>query len=197
MDRQAANDEELVRLYYQADGEALKVIFQRHKDGLFNFALRFTGNRADAEDAVSHVFMMVCEKRYTIQPGASFKTWSYTVTRNICLSKIRKRGRFIPLWAPKSDSDDGQAIEVKDPKGLPRDQLNQKEIMGLVQKAIYKLPEEQKEALLLREYQGFTYVEIAEVLHCSLDKVKILIFRARNHLKEVLPPALLGEGYLK
>ena len=68
-------------------------------------------------------------------------------------------------------------------------------MMAIVQKAINKLPEEQKEALLLREYQGFTYEEISQVLNCSLDKVKVLIFRARNHLKEVLPPVLLeGEG---
>lgn len=82
-----------------------------------------------------------------------------------------------------------------DPKEIARDQLNQKEIMAIVQKAIHQLPEEQKEALILREYQGFNYAEIAQVLNCSLDKVKVLIFRARNHLKDVLPPVLLeGEG---
>lgn len=68
-----SNDEELIRRFYEADEEALKVIFKRHKEGLFNFALRFAGNRADAEDAVSHTFMMVCEKRYTIKPGQALK----------------------------------------------------------------------------------------------------------------------------
>ena len=76
MEIQENNDEELVRRYYAADTEALTVVFKRYKDGLFNFALRFAGNRADAEDAVSHTFMMVCEKRYTIKAGASFKTWA-------------------------------------------------------------------------------------------------------------------------
>ena len=189
------DDEELIHRFYQADEEALKVIFQRHKNGLFNFALRFVGNRADAEDAVSHAFMMVCEKRYTIKPGASFKTWAYTVARNVCLSKLRSQNRFFPLWSPKKDSEQEESIDVIDPKEIARDQLNQKEIMAIVQKAIHQLPEEQKEALILREYQGFNYAEIAQVLNCSLDKVKVLIFRARNHLKDVLPPVLLeGEG---
>lgn len=188
------NDEELVRRFYQADEEALKVIFKRHKDGLFNFALRFVVNRADAEDAVSHAFMMVCEKRYTIKPGASFKTWLYTVARNICLSKIRSRNRFFSLWSPSNDPEHDKAIDVVDPKGIAREQLDQKEIMAIVQKAIYKLPEEQKEALLLREYNGFTYEEISQVLNCSLEKVKVLIFRARNQLKEMLPSVLLEEG---
>lgn len=190
-----SNDEELIRRFYEADEEALKVIFKRHKEGLFNFALRFAGNRADAEDAVSHTFMMVCEKRYTIKPGASFKTWAYTVARNVCLSKLRSQNRFFPLWSPKKDSEQEESIDVIDPKEIARDQLNQKEIMAIVQKAIHQLPEEQKEALILREYQGFNYAEIAQVLNCSLDKVKVLIFRARNHLKDVLPPVLLeGEG---
>ena len=194
MEIQGTNDEELILRFYQGDQEALKVIFKRHKDGLFNFALRFIGNRADAEDAVSHAFMMVCEKRYTINPRASFKTWIYTVTRNICLSKLRSRNKFFSLWSPKSDPDHDQAIDVVDQKGIARDQLDQKEIMAIVQKAIHKLPEEQKEALLLREYNGLTYEEISQVLNCSLEKVKVLIFRARNHLKDVLPPVLLEEG---
>jgi len=192
---EGTNDEELIRRFYEADEEALTVIFKRHKEGLFNFALRFVGNRADAEDAVSHTFMMVCEKRYTIKPGASFKTWAYTVARNVCLSKLRSQSRFFPLWSPKKDSEQEESIDVIDPKDIARNQLNQKEIMAIVQKAIHQLPEEQKEALILREYQGFNYAEIAQVLNCSLDKVKVLIFRARNHLKDVLPPVLLeGEG---
>ena len=197
MGLQDINDEELIRRFYQADEEALKVIFKRHKDGLFNFVLRLISNRADAEDAVSHTFMMVCEKRYTIKQGASFKTWAYTVARNICLSKMRCRNRFYPLWSSKNGSEDQEHIEVVDPQAIARDQLNQKEIMAIVQKAVYKLPEEQKEALLLREYQGFSYEEIAQVLNCSLEKVKVLIFRARNHLKDVLPPALLEDGGVK
>ena len=192
------NDEELILRFYQEDQEALKVIFKRHKEGLFNFALRFVGNRADAEDAVSHTFMMVCEKRYTVSPQSSFKTWAYTVARNVCLTRIRARNKTFSLWSPKNnDPEHDQAIDVIDPKGIARDQLNGKEIMAIVQKAIYKLPEEQKEALLLREFNGFTYEEISQVLSCSLEKVKILIFRARNHLKDVLPPVLLEEGDIK
>src|SRR5665213_609575 len=118
MEIEDSNDEELVRRFYEADGEALKVVFKRHKDGLFNFALRFVGNRADAEDAVSHAFMMVCEKKYTNKPGASFKTWLYTVARNICLTKMRTRNRFFPLWSPKNDSDQDQAIDVIDQKAI-------------------------------------------------------------------------------
>jgi RNA polymerase sigma-70 factor (ECF subfamily) len=186
MDQQESNDEELVRRYYQADGEALTVLFQRHKDGLLNFALRLIGNRADAEDAVSHTFMMVCEKKYTIKEGASFKTWAYTVARNLCLSKFRSRSKFSSLWHPKKDSTESQQMDIVDPKGIVRDQLNHQEEMAMIQKAINKLPEEQKEALLLRSYHGFTYEEIAQVLNCSLEKVKVLIFRARTYLKGVI-----------
>jgi RNA polymerase sigma-70 factor (ECF subfamily) len=187
------NDEELIGKFYQDDKEALKVLFTRHKEGLFNFAFRLSGNRADAEDAVSHAFMMICEKRYQPRPGASLKTWLYTVARNLCLSKFRSKNRFFSLWSSK-DGQEEKMIDIADPQSGARDRLSQQETLGLIQKAISRLPEEQKEALLLREYHGFGYEEIAQVLDCSLEKVKVLIFRARTRLKTELPPMLLEEG---
>ena len=81
-----------------------------------------------------------------------------------------------------------------DPGMIARDQLSQKEMQVIIQNAVASLPKEQKEALLLREYQGFSYDEISQVLECSIEKVKVLIFRARQHLKETLPPVVLEEG---
>ena len=188
------NDEELIQQFYQNDQEALKVIFERHKTPVFNFALRFIGNRADAEDAISHAFMMVCEKRYVVKPGASFKTWLYTVVRNVCLTRMRTRGRFVSLWGSTKETED-HPIDIEDQSPNVRSHLNQQEVSAVIQKAIGQLPSEQREALLLREYQGFSYEEISQVLECTLDKVKVLIFRARTQLKQTLPPAVLeGEG---
>ena len=187
------NDEELITKFYQADEEALAMLFKRHKEGLFNFALRLTANRADAEDAVSHSFMMLCEKKYQPKEGASFKTWLYTVARNMCLSKLRTRNKFFSLWSSKDD-EESVPMDIPDTRHIPRDQLNQQEIMAIIKKAVHRLPPEQKEALMLREYHDFSYDEIAQVLDCSLEKVKVLIFRARNQLKEILPPVVLEEG---
>jgi len=187
------DDQELIRRFYQADEDALKMIFKRYKDSLFNFSLRYTGNRADAEDAVSHTFMMLCEKRYVVKEGASFKTWAYTVARNLCLTKLRSQRKLYSLWFTKNDSEEKQSIEIADHGPIARDLLHDKELSQIIQKAINKLPSEQRQALLLKEYHGFSYQEIVQVLDCSLEKVKVLIFRARAFLKEVLPP-LLKEG---
>ena len=186
------NDEELIQQFYKSDQEALNVLFTRHKEGLFNFALRLAGNRADAEDAVSQAFVAVCERKYQPRPQASFKTWLYTVARNACLSKFRIQNKIMSLWF-KKDADQAASIDVMDSSPIAHEQLSQKETMVIIQQAIAKLPVEQKEALLLREYHGFSYEEIAQVLDCSMNKVKILIFRARGMLKDMLPPLLLGE----
>ncbi|MDE2028270.1 MAG: RNA polymerase sigma factor [Candidatus Omnitrophica bacterium] len=189
-------DEELINRFYQQDQEALNVLFKRHKDGLFNFAFRLSANRADAEDAVSHTFMMLCQKRYEPQPGASFKTWAYTIARNACLSRLRTKFRFFPLRQTRDDGQEGQ-VDIADTRNLVHEELRQQETAAIIQKAVSQLPPEQKEALLLREYHDFRYEEIANVLDCSLEKVKVLIFRARVRLKETLPPVLLEEGEVK
>ncbi len=194
MDLQGTQDEDLVLQFYQGDEEALAVVFKRYKDNLFNYALRLSGNRADADEAVSHAFMMVCQKRYTLKPGASFKTWLFTVAHHLCISRLKGQNKFFSLWSRKNDMGEEQMIDLPDPSGTARDVLDQKETAALVQKALHRLPKEQKEALILREFQKFSYDEISQVLNCSLEKVKVLIFRARQNLKNTLPPVVVEEG---
>src|SRR5262245_57713024 len=90
MDR---TDEELILDYKQGEKAAMETIFMRYQRPILNFALRFMGNRADAEDVASEVFIGLLQNKEAYAPriGAKFSTWLYTVARNSCLSKIRKR----------------------------------------------------------------------------------------------------------
>jgi RNA polymerase sigma-70 factor, ECF subfamily len=188
------NDEELIEQFYDGDRGAFTMIFERHKPGVFNFALRMTGNRPDAEDVTSDTFMRVCdmEHRY-LQENARFKTWLYTIARNLSIDRIRQKQRWAPFWFNKPESDDMQEMDVPDQTDGPSQILNQHEIVRHLQNAIAKLPVDQREALLLREYQGLSYEEIARILDCSLANVKILIYRARTQLKDSLP-GFIREG---
>ncbi len=187
------SDEQLIQSFYEGDREALAVIFERHKEGVFNFVLRMVANHADAEDITSDVFGRLCEKQNRFSPNAKFKTWLYTIARNACIDKIRGRNKFGSMWFAKKDG--GEDIQMDFPSGdeTASQALARKETAGHLQAAINRLPRDQKEALLLREFQDLSYEEISQILGCSLSNVKVLIYRARVQLKDNIP-AFIKEG---
>ena len=187
------SDNELILGAQQGEQEALEMLFHRYKKSVFNFSFRIVGNRADAEDVTAEVFLVLFTKSYLYKPQAQFSTWLFTVTRNTCITKIRKNKRLVSLWFESSSDDKYEEWDIADTKALPSQELAQKELAQQVRRLIAKLPEPQKSALILREYNGFSYVQISEVLGCSLDNVKVLIFRAREQLKDDLTSFMTEE----
>ena len=147
------SDEQLIREYYGGQKDAFTELFNRYKLPLFNFARRILGNHADAEDALSEVFMAIATRKYTIESGAKFSTWAYTVTRNACLTCLRKQRHTLSLWRKR---DDGQSEEeqwqLPDGSPLQSEQAVSKEKIFAVQTALEMMPMNLKEALILREY---------------------------------------------
>ena len=185
-------DEELMMGYRLGDTSCLEEIFGRYKKPIFNYAFKILTNRADAEEAVSESFYILTGKKeaYKPDPQAKFSTWLYTITHNACIDLIRKRKRVIFIWGVKrdKDSDCEEQWDLPDNKDLPDKAAEQNDCAAAIKKALEKLPLEMKEALVLREYQQLSYDEIGKVLNCTLEKVKILLFRARERLRiELLP----------
>ncbi len=179
------NDEQLMLNFQAGDKGALSVIFERYKTSVFNFCLRILGNRPDAEDITGEVFLSLFSKQYSYEQKAKFSTWIYTIARNSCIDRLRKRKFNVSLWFTNKDEEEG-FWDVEDKSELQREAMADREQSRMVRKAILGLPLEQKEAIILREYQGLAYEEIAKVLGCSLGKVKVLIFRARESLRTEL-----------
>ena len=186
-------DEDLIQSFYNGDREALRVLFERHKDGVFNFALRMLANRADAEDITHEVFTRLCDNHGKYTPSARFKTWLFTIARNACLDKIRSRRKWGSLWFKSPENHQDVEMDIPSPEASPSQNLDNKEAVEVIQLAIGKLPGDQREAIILREYEQLAYDQIAEILGCSLANVKVLIYRARVQLKETIP-AFIKEG---
>lgn len=187
------NDEELIQSFYNGNREALGLIFERHKEGVFNFALRMLANRADAEDVIGDVFGRLSGNHGRFVPNATFKTWLYTIARNACLDRIRNRRNWVSAWFRNQQSQDDVPMDFPSNKPSPSQDLQSKETAHYIRAAIQKLPEDQREALILREYEDLAYDQIAQILGCSLANVKVLIYRARVQLKDSIP-AFIKEG---
>lgn len=181
------SDHQIMTDFSNGDSDAINEIFLRYKGRILNFCLRILGNRADAEDATADTFVNLLADRYRYNPDAKFSTWLFTVARNTCISRIRKRKRSVSMWFQTKDSSQGfEPWDPVDTQDISNEQLHKKEAALKVKTAINSLPIEQKEALILREYEKLKYDEIANILNCSLSNVKILIFRAREHIKKDL-----------
>ena len=186
-------DEQLMLDFQKGDHDAVEIIFARHKSAILNFSLRILDNRADAEDITADVFVSLFSRKYVFHPEAKFSTWLYTIARNRSIDQLRKRKGMMSFWMKTQDGAESKEWEVEDKNAFSQKDLEKKEAGEMVQKAIQQLPLEQKEAIILREYQSLSYQQISQILDCSLEKVKILIFRGREQLRETLSP-FLKEG---
>ena len=187
------NDEELILEYQAGHQKAVEVLYERYKNPILNFSIRILGHRADAEDVTGEVFLALVSEKYTPNSQAKFSTWLYTVARNSCLSRLRKKKNLVSVWFTSKKSGETEEWDILDSNSDFRENLRLKESSLQIKHALEKLPMEQKEAIVLREYQNLTYEEIAQILNCSLEKVKILIFRARENLRVALTPLMKGD----
>ena len=186
-------DSELMHEVCAGNAQALEVVFGRYKNAIFNFCLRILRNRSDAEDITSEVFMTLCTAKYIEREGVKFSTWLFTIARNQCISKIRGQRKFFSMWVKNKETGQEEHLDIADDERGADTRLEEKETVSQIKQTIDQLPLEQKEAIVLREFHQMNYEEIAEVLNCTVAKVKILIFRARESLRAQLP-ALLEEG---
>ena len=159
------------------EGEATRLLYERHQRKILSFCQHQLGNRQEAEDAAQITFMNAFRG---IKHGTSpeFESaWLFKIAHNVCLTKQRNSYRRRLVEAPS----DFELIEER----VPAHEGDTDELFGL-QAALRVIPEQQRRALLLREWQGLTYKEIADEMRLTQGAVETLLFRARRSLADAL-----------
>jgi RNA polymerase sigma-70 factor (ECF subfamily) len=171
------SDEDLMLSY--ADGEvgAFEVLVSRHERPLFHFILRSCHNRDRAEEILQEVFLRVIKYSQSYKPTAKFTTWVYTIARNLCIDKARKRSRAteISLDQPRGSDPDGQSLGERMADGGAVSATVDYERTAFREKllaALDELPDEQREVFIMREFSGLKYREIADAVGCKVPTVK-------------------------
>nr|MBP7471550.1 RNA polymerase sigma factor [Prevotella sp.] len=147
------------------------------KDRLFRLALRITLNKAEAEDIVQDTLIKIWNERERWDEIESMEAFSYTITRNISLDRIKKQEN-------RNDSIEDIPTESADNSSNPYEDMVKKDRMDLIKKFIDSLPEKQRSCIQLRDFEGKPYKEIALVLNITEEQVKVNIFRARQTIKQ-------------
>lgn len=177
-------DAELMLQFKEGDDSVFKKIFEKYKRPLLNVIYRFIGTRSEAEDIAQEVFLKVYNARHSYEATAKFSTYIYKIARNLCFNWNRHK-QIIQIF-PLDSSFSPASSDYADTS------LEKDETVEQVLSALKSLPEKQRLAIILREYEKRSYEEIAGVIDCSVSAVKSIIFRARENLRHLLSKYLSG-----
>jgi RNA polymerase sigma-70 factor (ECF subfamily) len=159
---------------------------------VYNLILSMLGDVADAADGTQEVFLKAFRGIRSFRQGSSLKTWLY----RIAIREALNHKRWFKRHLQKNVSIDAEpeeghaAIEIEDLSQTPFDQFAAHEMQAAVQNALQQIPKVFRGAVILRDLEGLSYEEIAEVLECSVGTVKSRILRGRRALKDLLEPLL-------
>lgn len=178
--------------FKSGDARAFSTLVQRHRGPVYNFILRFVGQRQRAEDVLQETWLKVVRNSSEWEPRARFTTWVYTIARNLCVDSARKESfrKADSLDAPAShDETDGRSmgdLVADESVQHPDRAAHNVRLRPMIEKALESLPTEQREVFLLREYQGIGFKEIAEVTGVNENTVKSRMRYALEGLRKRL-----------
>jgi RNA polymerase sigma-70 factor (ECF subfamily) len=172
------SDSEVVQQIRSGDNGAFDELMRRYKRPVVNFVYRMLGSAEDADDLAQEVFVRVYQNLDTYRPERKFSTWLFALARNAAIDRLR--------WQTRHPTEPiVSAPQLATPAGTA-DDVSAREIGEQIAVAVAKLPEDQRTALVLAEYQGLSYAEIAGVMHCSEKSVESRLYRAKQTLRSSL-----------
>jgi len=170
-----AEDRDLVRRARRGDIEGYNLLVSRWEKRVFNYLLRLVGEREDALDLAQEVFLKAYQNLARLEDAGRFGPWLFRIAHNEAFSLLRRR-------RPETEA------EADPPRETLRYRLYPVEMSLAVERALAQLSPEQREAVVLKIYQGFKFEEMAEALDCPVSTVKSRLYAALDRLKQMLAP---------
>lgn len=184
-------DKELVRRVQNGERRAFDLLFSRYQHKIINLVGRYLRNAQDIEDVTQEAFIKAFRALGRFRGDSAFYTWLYRIAINTAKNHVVARGRRPPgvdVEIEDAEFMDGNEMlrESENPEAaLARDQLS-----VVIDEAIAKLPEDLRSAVTLREFDGLSYEQIAEIMDCPVGTVRSRIFRAREFIDKHIEPVL-------
>ena len=177
-------DELLLQKAGKGDQAAFLELYDRYRDPIFRFAYRLLGSVDIAEDITHDCFLSLIRRPEGFNPErAALRTYLYAIARNLALKHFRSAGRETGL---EEMTEEPEASA----RHAPLRRLLDEELAAQVRDAVFRLPELQREALILYEYEGLSLNEISAIVDADVGAIKARLYRARESLKRVLRPYL-------
>lgn len=159
----------------QAD-DAFSELYDRHSPRVFAYCRRFLGNKEEAQDVLQDTFIRLYKSSYSDREMTNVPAFILTIARNLCVNSQKKKKPLVSY----EDYMDVRENHSKD----------EDELLNLIKMAMEVLPDDYREVFILREYEGLSYLDIANITDSTMSNVKVRIFRAKQKIKEILAPYL-------
>ena len=177
-----SQEDEIIRPGGSGDTDAFGSLVDEYQKNVYNLALRMTGSPEDAQDMSQEAFIKAYNSLSSFRGDSKFSVWLYRIVSNVCLDFLRSRSKNQPM-SLNVELDDGETeLDIPDLRCLPEDELERALTRQAVRDGLEALPPDQRQILLLREIEGFSYEEICRILALEEGTVKSRIFRARKNL---------------
>jgi RNA polymerase sigma-70 factor, ECF subfamily len=181
--------EELVARVRAGDEEAFRLIFDRYSRPVLSFIFDMVGDRALAEDLAQETFVRAYRGLSGLREETKLSTWLFAIAKNCAREQLRSRRRN----EGNVELDAEPAFELRDHGRTPSGVLLDKELSGVIQRALQKLDEDKRTVFTLKVLQQRSYEEIAEITGFSVGKLKTDLHRARAEMRKRIGPYLGGE----
>lgn len=181
-------DERLIARIKDGDYDAFETLVHKYESRIFHHCLKFLNNQDEAEDILQETFLQVYKSLDTFRGEAAFSTWLIKIATNNCLMKIRKAKRVDIVSIDKPIEVDGSQLprEIVDWSKNPFLQVSNDEIRAVLDQAIAGLPEDKRVILVLKDVEGFSNIEIGEMLDMTVAAVKSRLHRARLYVRDIV-----------
>ncbi len=184
------SDAQLLEAARSGDARSLETLLERHEAQVYRFGMKMCRNPEDAQDVLQDTLLAMARGIRDFRGASSISTWLYTIARSHCIKK-RRHSKFTPGAERSLDSDAaGEASELPDPGQAPDEVVAGREVRRALEEAIGALEPMYREVLLLRDVEGLTAPEVAEVLGVSVQAVKSRLHRARLSVRAQVAPRL-------
>jgi RNA polymerase sigma-70 factor (ECF subfamily) len=178
-------DEELVARSIRGDAESFNQLILRWERPIYALAYRTIGREEDARDVCQETFLRAFRALPAFRGQAKFSSWLYRIALNLCRDWMRRERRVPVVQAPEGVDLLDLAAE-NEPSEPIEELVARKDLTKLVERVMARLPEEQRTAIVLKEYHGLTFQEIADVVGCPLSTVKTRLYQGLTVLRREL-----------
>jgi RNA polymerase sigma-70 factor (ECF subfamily) len=184
-------DQELLDQARGGDRRALEALLSRHQPRVYRFGLKMCRDPEDAKDVLQETLLAVARSVKDFRGASSVSTWLYTIARSFCIKK-RRRSKFAPEAEESLEAREPgeEARQLADPARAADESLAGKQVESALESAIQALDPMYREVLVLRDVEGLTAPEVAEVMGLSVEAVKSRLHRARVSVREAVAPVL-------